>query len=118
VVQFDLGRLLAFHELGGFAATVAHHEHTHTVPFGVLEVAEGRVLGLREKPTYSWRTNAGIYVLSPALVARVPHDVDFPLPALVDQCLERGEAVGAFPVGGDWIDVGRLPELTRARGEG
>jgi dTDP-glucose pyrophosphorylase len=118
VVQFDVGRLLAFHDQGRFDATVAHHEHTHTVPFGVLEVAEHRVTSLREKPTYSWRANAGIYVLSPELVARVPREVDFPLPALIDQCLERREAVGAFPVDGDWIDVGRLPELSRARGEG
>jgi dTDP-glucose pyrophosphorylase len=117
VVQFDVGRLLAFHEQGKFAVTVTLHEHTHTVPLGVVETTDNRVLGIREKPTFSWRTNAGIYVLGPDIPARVPPQTDFPLPALVDQCIERGEAVGAYPIDGEWIDVGRVQELRRARGE-
>jgi dTDP-glucose pyrophosphorylase len=117
VVQFDVGRLLSFHQGGKFAATVALHEHTYTVPFGVMEVNGDRVAAVQEKPTYAWRTNAGIYVLEPRVVARVPSDVQFPLPALIEQCLADGEPVGAFPVGRDWIDVGRVQELRRARGE-
>ena len=117
VVQVDIARLLAFHRRGGFSLTVGLHEHTHTVPFGVVDVANDRVLGLREKPTFSWRTNAGIYVLSPDMPGRVPRDVEYPVTALIDQCLQRDEPVGAYPITGDWIDVGRLKELERARGE-
>ena len=54
---------------------------------------------------------------NPALVERVPRDTFFPLPALLDECLDRGEAVGAFPIEEEWIDVGHPKELRRARGE-
>jgi dTDP-glucose pyrophosphorylase len=118
IVQFDVGRILSFHERGGYKATVGLSSYTHTVPFGVVETDGQRITELREKPTLAWKTNAGIYVLDPSLPERVPHDREFPLPALIEQCLQRAEPVGAFQIEGDWIDVGRSGELKRARGEG
>ena len=41
----------------------------------------------------------------------------FGLPAIVEECLERQEPVGAFSVREDWMDVGQHHELKRARGE-
>jgi dTDP-glucose pyrophosphorylase len=116
VVQFDVAALLEFHARHANRITLGVHDYTHTVPFGVVAIADGRVTDLREKPTLVWPTNAGIYVLAPDVIARVPSGVEFPLPALVEDCLQRGERVGAFHIEGDWIDVGRAPELERARG--
>lgn len=118
LTQFNVGNLLSFHAEGGFKATVGVHEYIHTVPYGVVEQEGDRITGIREKPTQRWITNAGIYVFEPELLERVPKDTYFPLPALVEECLDRGEAVGAFPIKEDWIDVGHPKELRRARGEG
>ncbi len=118
LTQFDVGRLLTFHTRGGYAATVGIHEYTHTVPFGVVELADDRIHALREKPTEMWATNAGIYAINPELLARIPANTYFPLTALVEDCLERREPVGGFRVDEDWIDVGRRDELDRARGRG
>jgi len=117
LTQVDVGRMLAVHAEGGHLATVGVHEYVHSVPFGVVDLEGQRIVGLREKPTQSWQTNAGIYILEPELVARVPGGTYFPLPALVEECLEKGELVGAFRVEEDWIDVGHHQELRRARGE-
>ncbi len=117
LTHVNIEGLLAFHDRGGFAATVAVHEYVHTVPYGVVERNGDRITGMREKPSQTWLANAGIYVLKPGLVERVPRDKSFPLPALLDECLDRGEAVGAFPVEEEWIDVGHPRELLRARGE-
>jgi len=118
LTQFDVGNLLAFHAEGGFKATVGVHEYAHTVPYGVVEHEGDRITAVREKPTQTWLANAGIYVFDPDLVDRVPKETYFPLPALVEECLDRGEPVGAFPIKEDWIDVGHPVELRRARGEG
>jgi len=83
----------------------------------VISADHGVVRQMSEKPTHSWLTNAGIYVIDPALVARVPRDTFFPLPTLVEQCIDRGERVGPFRINEDWADVGRHEELKRARGE-
>lgn len=116
LTQFDVGSLLAFHASGKYRATVGVHEYTHTVPFGVVDLEDDQIVQIREKPSEVWLTNAGIYVLDPATVARVPRSSDYPLPALIEECLDRKEPVGAFRIEADWIDVGRQAELTRARG--
>ena len=118
VTQWDVGRMLSFHCDGRFRATVGIHEYVHTVPYGVVETDGSSVVALREKPTLTWLANAGVYVLDGDLVERVPRDFHFPLPALVEECLERQERVGAFRIEEDWVDVGHHPELDRARGEG
>jgi dTDP-glucose pyrophosphorylase len=117
LTEFDVGNMLAFHAQGGYAATMGVHDYVQTVPFGVLDVAEGRILGIREKPTMTYPTNAGIYVLNPSLLERVPRNAMYTIPALVEDCLARGESVGAFSVEDDWLDIGRPQELQRARGE-
>ena len=117
LTEFDVGSMIAFHSGGRYAATMGVHDYVQSVPFGVLDIAEGRVLGIREKPTMTYPTNAGIYVLNPALLERVPRDTMYTIPALVEDCLARGESVGAFPIEDDWLDVGHPQELQRARGE-
>jgi dTDP-glucose pyrophosphorylase len=118
VTQFDLPKMLHAHSDRAHRVTLAVHEYLHTVPFGVVETAGDCVTTLREKPTHSWQTNAGVYVLDGDLVGRIPKNTPFPLTTLVEDCLERGERVGAFNIQEDWIDVGRHQELRRARGEG
>ncbi|HEY5450510.1 MAG TPA: nucleotidyltransferase family protein [Polyangia bacterium] len=115
VTQFDVGTLLDGHASDSRALTVGVRTHQYTVPLGVIQTEEGRVQGIQEKPTFSWQTNAGIYVVSPELCDRVPKGRPFQMPDLIADCLDRGEAVGAHPIEDDWIDVGRASELKRAR---
>jgi NDP-sugar pyrophosphorylase family protein len=117
LTQSDIATMIRFHAAGRFAATVAFQDYLHTVPFGVLDLAGDRVTGMREKPTFSWPSNAGIYVLEPRLIPRLPAGTNFPMPAVLEDCLERGDKVGAFRIDGDWIDIGRPAELRKARGE-
>lgn len=117
VTQFDVSRMLTFHEEGGYRATVGIYEYSHTVPLGVVELDGERIIQVREKPTQTWQVNAGIYVLDPDLRRRVPADTYFGLPSLIEECLDAGESVGAFHVREDWVDVGHHHELKRARGE-
>ena len=117
VTQFDVGAMLAHHAAGRYRATVGVHKYAHTVPYGVIEIADGRVVHLCEKPTLRWPTNAGVYVLDPALLERIPADTLYPITALVEDCLEKGEPVGAFDLDEDWLDVGQHQELRHARGE-
>jgi dTDP-glucose pyrophosphorylase/predicted transcriptional regulator len=115
VTQFDVGRLLDFHAQGDFVATLGISGYAHTVPFGCVETASNRITRFEEKPVMTRQVNAGIYVLNPALVARVPVGKAFPVTNLFEEALERGEALGAYQIEDDWIDVGQREQLQRAR---
>ncbi len=116
VTQVDLQSLVGFHHDGGYQATIGVRSYTHEIPFGCLEVADGRVTSLVEKPVLSQLINAGIYMLSPDMVRRVPQRF-YPITELFDEALRQGERVGAFEIVDDWIDVGQRDQLKQARGD-
>lgn len=118
VTDVDIAQLLQFHEEGGNAITLCMREHSYTVPFGVLEVRNGQVVGVTEKPTYGWMSNAGIYVLNPEMLALIPKSQEFKMTEVVDMALARKEKVAAFPVDQDWMDIGEVEQLRRAQGIG
>lgn len=117
VTQFDVGRLLAAHAQGGNVATVGLREYAHEIPFGVADVRHGHLVRLEEKPTRMWSVNAGVYVLQPSLLERIPPRCEFPVTELLAYAIREGLSVGGQLLDGDWIDVGRHDELRRARGE-
>jgi dTDP-glucose pyrophosphorylase len=117
LTRFDADRMFAYHAEGKFRATVGVHEYIHTVPYGVIETDRGRIKSIREKPSCSWLANTGIYIFDPDIPERVPPDTNFPLTALVEECLDKSEPVGAFRIEEDWDDLGQPHDLRRARGE-
>ena len=116
ITQADLGAMIEFHERGTQQVTLGVRRYVHTVPFGCVELEGDQVARMEEKPSLTVLANAGIYVLNPHLVTRVPKDQEFNLPALLEDCLARGEAVRAFEIEEDWIDVGHRDQLRQARG--
>jgi dTDP-glucose pyrophosphorylase len=119
VTQADLGAFLDAHTAGGpdLMLTLATRRYLHTVPFGCIEVDGSRIVDVEEKPTLSRLINAGMYVLSPQLLARIERNTEFSMPSLIEGCLARRERVDAFEIADDWLDVGQKEQLAEARGE-
>lgn len=115
VTQVDINSLLDFHDLGNHMATIGVRRYTHEIPFGCLEVSRGTVTSIVEKPTISQLINAGIYILSPEIIQRVPRKF-FPITELFEDAVRRGEPIGAFEILDEWIDVGQRDQLQQARG--
>lgn len=118
VTEFDVTRLLQFHETGGFALTACLRAYQSQIPFGVAEVRGDELVALREKPQEEYLINAGVYVVSPEVVALVPKRQEFPMTALFDLCFERKLRVGGHLLDGDWIDIGQPESLRQARNGG
>lgn len=114
VTQVNLERMLAFHTDGNYFVTVGVRRYWHQVPFGCVELDGDRICKFEEKPVLERFINAGVYVLSVEAVARVPKKF-FPITDLLEECLERGEPIGAFEIHDDWIDVGQREQLKQAQ---
>lgn len=116
VTHFDAARMIDYHTESGNLVTVGYSTHIHEVPFGVLDLLNDRVCGWQEKPRISFPISAGIYVVDPSIPDRVRSHGATPITWVIENCLSSGEAVGVFPVGEDWVDIGRHEELKKARG--
>lgn len=116
VTDFSVSDLLESHEASGAVATIALGEYRHRIPYGVARLTGDRLAELVEKPIESWAVNAGIYVLDPSLLRRIPEAREYHVTELLGDCLRRGEPVNAWQLLSDWQDIGRPTEFERARG--
>ncbi len=117
LTKVDFGDLLDYHIEQGAAATMAVREYNYQVPYGVIDFDGVKITGIREKPSYSFFVNAGIYVLSPEAVARVDKEEFFDMPQLFDELVAAGKKTTVFPVREYWLDIGQMDDFQRAQEE-
>ena len=114
LTSLDLGQLARSHREGLAAATIATHEQSFSIPFGLLELTGRRIAAYREKPVISVPISSGTYVLHRRAIDRVPAGSRLDLPALIDALLEADEAVLAYPHQEHWVDVNDEAALAHA----
>ena len=117
LTKVDFGELLDYHMEQEAAATMAVREYNYQVPYGVIDFDGERIAAIREKPSYSFFVNAGIYVLSPEAVARVDKEEFFDMPQLFDELVAAGQKTTVYPVHEYWLDIGRMDDFQRAQEE-
>jgi dTDP-glucose pyrophosphorylase len=117
VVQQDLEEVYRFHSSSRNRITLVAALKHHEIPYGTVEVGEGGLLAtLKEKPQMTYLVNTGLYVLEPEVIADIPRDRVFHIPALVSAVQASGGRVGVFPVSdGSWIDIGEWREYLQAQ---
>jgi len=117
ITDVNISRMIDYHDEHDYYATMGYTTYKHAVPSGCLEVSDGRLTGLLEKPTVIRNANACIYVLSPAAVASVPRDQYYMITNVFGDALAADRPCGAYPVDDDWIDVGMPKDFGRACGD-
>ena len=113
LTPLPVAALTAHHHEHGAAMTVGHVEHRVTVPYGVIECGPPDVLALREKPEVVLTVIAGVYLLSPEVVAGVHLGDVVAMPDLIETVLATRRVVG-FALPGPWLDIGTPEAYARA----
>ncbi|MEO3930164.1 sugar phosphate nucleotidyltransferase [Micromonosporaceae bacterium B7E4] len=114
LTTLDFGDLYRYHHAGG-VLTVAAYRHRQPVALGVLDIVNGRVTTIREKPEIDVDVSAGVYVADPSVRAYVPPGHPMDMPDLIGALLRAGRRVGAYRFGGDWHDIGRPESYAAAQ---
>jgi dTDP-glucose pyrophosphorylase len=117
LTSVDFRHLLAFHGEQRASATMCVREYVLQVPYGVVEIDGQSLRSIAEKPKQSLFVNAGIYVLSPQAVARIPAKGRYDMTTLFEELIADGSRAAVFPLREYWLDIGRMADLERARAE-
>ena len=99
-------KLLDFHKKSGNLLTVCLANYQYNVPYGVMEVVNENIIGINEKPIYSFYINAGIYCMSPELIDFIPQDECYDINMLINQLRSKKIPVGSFVIDEYWKDIG------------
>ena len=95
-------------------ATIGVWRYGHEVPYGCVEIADDSVTAIHEKPVIEKDINAGIYILAPEMVKRIPNKF-FPMTDLSIKASNNIEKIGAYHIKEGWLDIGLPSHLERAR---
>jgi dTDP-glucose pyrophosphorylase/CBS domain-containing protein len=89
--------------------------HFHMeVPYGVVECEDNEVKALREKPVFTYLVNAGIYLMEPEVIDRVPKNTPYNMTDLLSLLMQEDRRVISFPVREYWLDIGRHDDYAQA----
>lgn len=94
-------------------ATTSYHVD---VPYAVLEVNDSSVVkSLKEKPRYTYYSNAGIYFLKKEVLKMIPVNQFFDITDLMDRILEMNLKLVTYPINGYWLDIGKHEDFKKAQ---
>lgn len=117
LTDVNFSNLLDFHCFGNSIATMCVREYEYQIPYGVIEIENGNISSIEEKPIKKFFVNAGIYVLSPNVFENIPQNEFFDMPTLFNILIEKQKKVLSFPIHEYWLDIGRISDFEQAQSE-
>lgn len=84
------------------------------IPYAVLETDNGHVLNFREKPTYTYYSNGGIYLIKRKCLDFIPKNSFFNATDLMEILIKSNKKVISYPLVGYWLDIGRHEDYLKA----
>jgi dTDP-glucose pyrophosphorylase len=85
------------------------------IPYAVFEIDDGIVKSLVEKPTYTYHSSAGIYLLDRNCIDIIPNNKSFDATDFIDSMIKNNRSIGHFPIMGYWLDIGTVQNYLKAK---
>ena len=94
---------------------VATTDYQVKIPYGVVESNGNEITALKEKPTYTYYSNAGIYILKKSMVGLIPKNTHFNATDLLEKGIAENKKVLHYPINNYWLDIGKHIDFEKAQ---
>lgn len=85
------------------------------IPYAVIETKQNIVSSYKEKPTYTYYSNAGIYLIKKDIAKLIPFNSFFNATDLMDLLIKNGKKIISYPLHSYWLDIGRHDDYEKAQ---
>ncbi len=85
------------------------------VPYAVLESRDGKIINFKEKPTFTYYSNGGIYLMKKELIKYIPKDVLFDATDFMQKMIDLEKKIISYPFSGYWLDIGKIDDFNKAQ---
>lgn len=85
------------------------------IPYAVLDTTDKKINSLIEKPSFTYYSNAGIYLLNKKMLKYIPKNQKYDSTDLMEKLIEEGKKVSHFPIRGYWLDIGNAQNYAKAQ---
>lgn len=94
---------------------IASTEYKVDVPFAVFETERRQIKSFKEKPSYVYHSNAGVYMFKTELLKKIPKNHFYDITDLMENAVSEGFKLIHNPILGYWIDIGSPADYKRAQ---
>lgn len=117
IVEEDYSKIYQYHKEQNNLITMICSLKNFSIPYGVIHLAdEGNIKSIEEKPTLSFFTNTGCYIVEPEVINDIPENTFLGFPDMIEKYRAEGKKVGAYPINEKaWLDMGEIPALESMR---
>ncbi len=109
ILESDFKNILLWHKGEKAIATLIGCHKEMVVPYGTLEVSEGQLKSISEKPTFDMIINTGVYIFEPEVLDLIGKDERLDMDQLLGRIMAKGK-VSVYPVCDGWFDIGQWKE--------
>jgi dTDP-glucose pyrophosphorylase len=85
------------------------------VPYAVMEIEDGQVKSFKEKPTYTYYSNGGIYIVKKTILQSIPKNQFYNATDLMEQVISDGKRLISYPMRQYWLDIGKPEDFKKAQ---
>ena len=114
IIEEDYSEIYKYHKENKNDITVVSAMKHIEIPYGVMETEKGgNLIGMTEKPEFTFQINTGMYILEPHIIQQIPDNEFYHITDLIEEINKKGK-VGVFPIPEkSWHDIGQWKEYTK-----
>jgi dTDP-glucose pyrophosphorylase/CBS domain-containing protein len=89
-----------------------------SIPYAVMETESENtkeIKALAEKPTYTYYSNAGIYLLKREVLDYIPKNCHYDMTDLIQMLINHNKKVISYPIRTYWLDIGKMDDYEKAQ---
>jgi NDP-sugar pyrophosphorylase family protein len=118
ITKLDFRKMVDFHFKNNSNITIGTKEKEMQTKYGVLDIKENRLVGVREKPSFKFNISAGIYIINPDMLNYIRPNSYFDMPALINTCLKNKRKVLCYDIKEYWKAIDRFEDFNEANSKG
>ena len=114
ILDMNFNSAFNYHKKCNNDATIVGVVRHVKIPYGILEMNNGSLINIVEKPEYDFVVNAGIYIIEHKIIEMVNNNEKIDMPDLLMRAKKNSYKVGVYPVSSNWVDIGQWEDYKKA----
>ncbi len=99
----------------GADMSVATVPYKVNIPYAVMETNDNVVTCFKEKPSFTYYCNGGIYIVKRQFLSMVPKNTFYNATDLMEDIISKGGKLVSYPIRQYWLDIGKHEDFMKAQ---